>query len=228
MLGRHTEARPSSSSSPTKIATVEATATPTPTPTATTPTVEVPLDTTVDAGVVANGTSATASGNGPSNVSYQRQGELAVVISLDCSACTGPTKVTAPGRMSPFGESPQPLSGSFLMDIFVDDPVNAMFIVQAEGPWTVTMQSWNDLPYVSGPQSGTGPTVLFWSDDVSKVTVDFVPLNADDSFSGRVYTVSDDTQLFGNSDAFSEVFDADLPGVMAIQTNGTWTVTPTP
>jgi len=226
--GGDTDAKPSATrtQSPTPTPTVEEVATPT--PTATTPTVEQPLDVTVDAGVVADGTTATASGNGPSNVTYQRQGELAVVISLDCSACTGPTKVTAPGRMSPFGESPQPLSGKFLMDVFLDDPVNAMFIVQAEGPWTVTMQSWNDLPYVSGPQSGTGPTVLFWSDDVSKVTVDFVPLDADDKFSGRVFTVSDDTQLFGNSEAFSEVFDADLPGVMAIQTNGTWTVTPTP
>jgi hypothetical protein len=226
--GGTTEASPSSSTSPTKTPTVEPAATPTPTPTPTTPAVEVALATTVDAGVVANGTSATASGSGPSNVSYQRQGELAVVITLDCSACTGPTKVTAPGRMSPFGESPAPLSGSFLMDVFKDDPVNQMLIVQAEGPWTVTLQSWNDLAYVSGPQSGTGPAVLFWSDDVSKVTVDFVPVDADDSFSGRVFTVSDDTQVFGNSDPFTEVFDADLPGVMAIQTNGTWTVTPTP
>ena len=33
---------------------------------------------TVDAGVVAEGTSATVSGNGPSNFSYQRQGDFAV------------------------------------------------------------------------------------------------------------------------------------------------------
>jgi len=139
--GGDTDAKPSATrtQSPTPTPTVEEVATPT--PTATTPAVEQPLDVTVDAGVVADGITATASGNGPSNVTYQRQGELAVVISLDCSACTGPTKVTAPGRMSPFGESPQPLSGKFLMDVFLDDPVNAMFIVQAEGPWTVTMKS---------------------------------------------------------------------------------------
>ncbi|WP_172592208.1 hypothetical protein [Subtercola boreus] len=51
---------------------------------------------------------------------------------------------------------------------------------------------------------------------------------AGDSFSGRVFTTSGNPQVFGDTGAFSEVFDADLPGVMAIQTNGTWTVTPTP
>ncbi len=200
----------------------------TPSPTPTAPPTAEPVAQTVDAGVVAEGSSATVSGAGPSNITYQRQGEFVVVIELDCSACTGATVVTAPGRMSPLGEAAAPMRGSFLMDVFKDDPVNQMLIVQAEGAWTVTLQSWNDVSYVSGPQSGTGPVVLFFSDDVSRVTVDYTPANADDSFSGRVFTTSDTPQMFGDSVAFSEVFDADLPGIMAIKTQGTWTVTPTP
>jgi hypothetical protein len=224
--GTESAPEPTASSTPTKPPSVAdlVTPSPTPTPLAT----EEPLAQTLDAGVVADGTSATVSGNGPSNVAYQRQGELAVVIDLDCSACTGTAKVTAPGRMSPFGEATAPLRGSFLMDVFTADPVNQLFIVQAEGPWTVTLSSWNDLPLVSGPQVGTGPTVLYLSDDVSHVTVDYTPVGVDDSFSGRVFTTSDNTQVFGDTVAFSEVFEADLPGVMAIQTNGSWTVTPTP
>lgn len=200
----------------------------TPSPTPTAPATAEPVAQTVDAGVVAGGTAATVSGNGPSNVTYQRQGEFAVVIELDCSACTGTTTVTAPGRMSPLGEVAAPLGGSFLMDVFTDDPVNQMIIVQAQGPWTVRLQSWNDLPLVSGPQSGTGPAVLFFSDDVPRVTVDYTPAGTDDSFSGRVFTTSGVPQVFGDTGALSDVFDADLPGVMSIQTNGTWTVTPTP
>ena len=200
----------------------------TPSPTPTAPATAEPVAQTIDAGVVADGTSATVSGNGPSNVTYQRQGDFAVVIAIDCSACTGTTTVTAPGRMSPFGEAAAPLSGSFLMDVFKNDPVNQTLIVHAEGPWTVALQSWNDMPTVSGPQSGVGPVVLFFADDVPRVTVDYAPAGADDSFSGRVFTTSDNPQMFGNTEAFSEVFDADLPGIMAIQTNGTWTVTPTP
>jgi hypothetical protein len=202
--------------------------TPTPTPTATVPATAEPVAETVDAGVVAEGTSASASGNGPSNVAYQRQGEFAVVMHVDCSACTGTTTVTEPGRMSPFGEMAAPMRGSFLKDVFTSDPVDQTLIVLADGPWTVTLQSWNDIPSVSGAQSGVGPAVLFLSDDVPRLTVDYAPASADDSFSGRVFTTSDSPKLFGNTEAFSEVYDVDLPGVMAIQTNGTWTVTPTP
>jgi len=228
--GGSSVAGPSATPAPSVVDPVTPSPTPTstPTPTPTTPATEELLAQTVDAGVVADGTSAAVSGSGPSNVSYERQGDFAVVIDLDCSACTGTTTVTAPGRMSPLGEASAPLRGSFLMDVFQDAPVNQMLIVKAEGPWTVTLQSWNDLPYVSGPQSGTGPAVLFFSDDVSHVTVDYAPAGTEDSFSGRVFTVSDNTQAFGDTEAFSEVFDADLPGIMAIQTNGTWTVTPTP
>jgi hypothetical protein len=204
------------------------TPTPTPTPTATTPAIARALPVTVDAGRVASGVSATASATGPSNVTFHTEGQFAVVIELDCSACTGTATVTAPGRMSPFGRATAPLKGSFLTAVMQDDAPDQTVIIDAQGPWTATMRSWNDLPYVSGAQSGTGPAVLFFQDDVSHVAVDFRPAGPDDSFSGRVFTTSDHPQLFGNTDAFSEQFDVDLPGVMAIQTNGTWTVTPVP
>ena len=225
--GTETEAQPSPTRTPTATSTpIEDLVTPTPTPT--TPATEQALAVTVDAGALAEGATTTASGTGPSNVTYQRQGEFAVVIGLDCSGCTGMATVTAPGRMSPLGEAAAPMNGSFLMDVFEEGPVNQTFIVKAEGPWTVTLQSWNDLPYVSGPQTGTGPAVVFFSDDVSHVSVDYTPADADDSFNARAFTTSDDTQIFGNDEAFSEVFEADLPGILAIQTRGTWSITPTP
>jgi hypothetical protein len=200
----------------------------TPSPTAEAPAVEQPVGRILDAGAVAEGTSASVSGTGPADVAFQRQGEFAVVLGLDCSACSGTAVVTAAGRMSPFGEAQAPMTGSFLTGVFRQDPVDQQVIVRAEGDWTLTLQSWNDLATVSGAQSGTGPAVLFFSDDVPRVSVDYAPSGPDDSFSGRVFTTSDRPQLFGDTGAFSEVFDADLPGVMAIQTDGSWTVTPTP
>lgn len=210
--------------------TTEPTRTPTatPTPTATTPAIAQALPDTVDAGTVASGVSASASATGPSNVAFHTEGAFAVVIELDCSACTGTATVTAPGRMSPFGRATAPLKGSFLTAVMRDDAPDQTVIVDAQGPWSVTMRSWNDIPSVSGAQSGTGPAVLFLGDDVPHVSVDFTPANADDSFSGRVFTTSDQPKIFGNTEAFAEQFDVDLPGVMAIQTNGTWTVTPVP
>ena len=204
------------------------TPTPTPTPTATTPPIARALPDTVDAGTVADGVSASASATGPSNVAFHTEGQFAVVIELDCSACTGTATVTAPGRMSPFGRATAPLTGSFLTAVLRDDAPDQTVIVDAQGPWSVTMRSWNDLPTVSGAQSGTGPAVLFFQDDVSHLAVDFRPASAEDSFNGRAFTTSDDTQVFGDSGAFAKQFDVDLPGVLAIQTNGTWTVTPVP
>ncbi len=202
--------------------------TPTPTPTATTPPIAQALPDTVDAGTVASGVSATASATGPSNVAFHTEGQFAVVIELDCSTCTGTATVTAPGRMSPFGRATAPLTASFLTAVFRDDAPDQTVIVDAQGPWSVTMRSWNDLPAVAGAQSGTGPAVLYLQDDVSHVAVDFRPASADDSFNARAFTTSDDTQVFGDSGAFAKQFDVDLPGVIAIQTNGTWTVTPVP
>lgn len=222
--GTTTAAPPATS----QAAVVTPTPTPTPTPTVTAPAVEKPLSKTVDAGTVAAAVTATASGTGSSNVTYKRNGDFAVVVELNCLGCAGTATVTAPGRLSPFGQAEAPLRASFLMDVFKDDPVSQTLIVKATGPWKVTLRSWNDLTPVSGKQSGAGPAVLFFSDDVKHVIVDYKPSGAGDSFSGRVFTTSDKPLVFGDSVAFAKKYDADLPGVMAIQTNGTWSVTPTP
>ncbi|MGL3200324.1 MULTISPECIES: hypothetical protein [Curtobacterium] len=204
----------------------ERTPTRTPTPTSTTPAVTQPESRTVDAGAVAEGATGSATGSGSANVHYRRDGDFAVVVTLDCSACTGTATVTAAGRMSPFGRASAPLTGSFLMDVFKDGAPDQTFIVQATGSWTVTLRSWNDLTPVTGPQSGTGPAVLYIADDVARVHVDYTPAGSGDAFSARVFTVSKATRAFGDSEAFSDDFEADLPGVIAIQTNGTWKVTP--
>lgn len=204
------------------------TATPTPTPTATTPPVAELVGVTLDAGDVGEGAPATVSGTGPSDVAFHVRGDFAVVMDLDCSRCTGTATVTAPGRMTPFGEATAPLRASFLTGVMQADPAEQMLIVQADGPWSMTMRSWNDLTTVSGPQSGTGPAVLFFSDDVAHVQVDYTPADGDDRFAARVFTTSDRTRLFGDTEAFSDTFDADLPGVVAISTNGSWSVRPTP
>ncbi|WIB25689.1 hypothetical protein [Curtobacterium sp. MCSS17_015] len=213
---------------PRRTASPSPSATPTPTPTATTPPVAELVGVTLDAGDVGEGAPATVSGTGPADVAFRVRGDFAVVMNLDCSRCVGTAAVTAPGRMSPFGEATAPLTASFLTGVMRSDPDEQMLIVQADGPWSMTMLSWNDLPSVSGPQSGTGPAVLFFSDDVSHVQVDYTPADADDRFGVRVFTTSDDTQLFGDTEAFSDTFEADLPGVVAVATNGSWSITPTP
>jgi hypothetical protein len=205
------------SEAPTATPTLEA---PTPTPT---PTVAAPL---LTAGMVADGTSQTVKGTGSAVVGYTREGAIAVVVGIDCSSCTGLVNVTSPERMSPLGEATAPMEGSYLVDVSTDSTDDPSIVVTAEGDWTLTLTSWNDLDQVSGKQSGTGSTVLYFSDTASKVTVTYEPLDATDSFGARIFTESDTPFVFGNDEAFTETEDTDLPGVIAISTNGAWSVTP--
>ena len=153
---------------PTTAAASTAAATPTPSVTPT-PTVTVPSGRptaapaqVVPAGAVADGAPAQVTGVGSAAVTYTRGGEFAVVIVLDCTACAAgalPTVLTGPGRMTPYGEGSGPLAGSYLMDVFEGSAPEQSVWLQAEGPWSIRFESWNDLPGMSGPQSGTGSTV---------------------------------------------------------------------
>lgn len=184
----------------------------------------------VTAGAVAEGVPAQAAGVGSAVVTYTRGGEFAVVIVLDCAACTAgtlPTVLTGPGRMTPYDEGVGPLAGSYLMDVFEGSAPEQSVWLQADGPWSLRFESWNDLPATTGPQSGTGSTVLRLADQGAHAEVTWAPAGPDDGFSGRFFGTGDQS-LFGNDEAFTEVVDLPMPGIFAIRTHGTWTVTPQP
>jgi hypothetical protein len=200
--------------------------TPTPVPTPT-ETVAPPAGPIVDAGTVANGSYAVASGTGSATISFTREGEIGLIASLDCENCTGLVTLTSEGRGSPWGEAQAPMSGEYLVDAFENTPAEQQLLLTAEGDWTITISSWNDIEPVTGKQSGTGSVVLGLSDDGSKVKITYEPSDEADLFMGRFFSVAEGgPQVFGNEDAFTETFDTALPGILAIMTNGSWTVTP--
>jgi len=214
------------------------TAAATPTPSVTpTPTVTVPSGRptaapaqVVTAGAVADGAPAQVTGVGSAAVTYTRGGEFAVVIVLDCSACAAgavPTVLTGPDRITPYDEGSGPLVGSYLMDVFEGSAPEQSVWLQAEGPWSIRFESWNDLPAMPGPQSGTGSTVVYLSDQGTHAEVTWTPAGPDDDFSGRFFGTGEQ-QVFGNDEAFTEVVDLPMPGIFAIRTHGAWTVTPQP
>ncbi|WP_213281195.1 hypothetical protein [Cellulomonas hominis] len=219
---------------PTPAHTPAPTPSPTPTPTPT-PTGAALPTVRLDAGAVADGAAAAVSGEGPALVSVRREGELGVVAHLDCSACTGEVVVTAEGRGDPWGAGTAPLSGSYLVDVFRDSEPKQTLVVQAQGPWTMRLESWNDLPPVTGVQQGSGSTVLLVGDTASAVRVDYTPAGPGDDLLARVFsavevedTWSPASLLFGDDVAFSETADVPMPGIVALSTNGSWTVTPVP
>jgi hypothetical protein len=99
--------------------------------------------------------------------------------------------------------------------------------LQADGPWSIRFESWNDLPPTTGPQSGTGSTVLHMADEGSHAEVAWTPAGPGDVFSGRFFGTGDQS-LFGDDEAFTEVVELPMPGVFAIRTDGSWSVTPQP
>lgn len=179
------------------------------------------------AGTIADGTGTTVSGTGDALVTYGLGGGFAVVGTLDCSACTGPVQLTAPGRSGSLAEGTAPWTGQGLTGVGDDGSTGGEVVVLAEGPWTLALSSWNDLPLATGPQTRSGSAVLYLDDEVPTFRVDYTPAGPDDSFSARLFSETEGESLvFGNTEAFSESYDVPLPGVLAVQSGGTWTVTP--
>jgi hypothetical protein len=181
----------------------------------------------LDAGTVGDGVPAGVSGEGPAEITFVREGATAIVVSLECSACEGPTVLTAPGRMSPLDEEEGPIEGSYLVDVFEDtDPEQSLWLT-TEGEWTVELASWNDLPLVSGGVEGTGSTVIFFGDDAASSLVTWKPEDGEDVFQARFFGVDrEDAFMFGDSVEFSDEIEFQRPGVIAITTDGSWSIEP--
>ncbi|GIG24705.1 hypothetical protein Cde04nite_09490 [Cellulomonas denverensis] len=183
-----------------------------------------------DLGTVAPGRSATATLSGTASVGFEAPGETALVAALDCSACTGPVEVTSPGAGTTWGTAAAPLTGQFLVDLsnaVVPDRVQ----VSADGDWTLTLSSPEDLPESGGPQSGTGPVVLRMADEGKHVRVEATSAGTGDDIHGRlVSAVGDDPMsLAVGADAeLDQVYPVPMPGLVALDTDGSWTVTVTP
>lgn len=181
----------------------------------------------LEAGAVADGTSATVSGDGPAEITFVRDGDIAVVVDVDCSACTGPTMLTAPDRVSPLDEADGAMRGSYLVDVFAHTTPEQSVWLLAEGEWTVELSSWNDLPSTTGAVEGSGSTVLLLTDDLPSSVITWAPAHDDDVLQARYFGATEEHALvFGDSAAFSERMEIRRPGVLAIATDGEWSVEP--
>lgn len=181
----------------------------------------------VDAGTVAAGAPAVASGTGSATLSFVRDGDFAVVVHLVCGECADTRAFMAPTGVTPYPGTLGEATGSYLMDVFEDSAPQQSIWLETPGEWSVRFESWNDLPPVTGAQSGTGSTVLRLDGTASSAEVSWTPGGPEDSFQGRYFGVTREaSRMFGDTEAFTETFDLVLPGVLAVKTAGTWSVTP--
>lgn len=180
----------------------------------------------VNAGTVTDTRSASVSGSGPADIRFTTKGRFAVVVRFDCSRCRGAVGLTTPDRMTPYARGTAPIKASYLTAVFTDDAPKQSMQLVATGRWKITLLSWNQLPVERGRQSGKGSTVLFLGDRGGALEVSYRPAGTGDQFNGRVFSVSDDSLVFGGDEPLDERYKVDLPAVIAIQTKGSWTLTP--
>jgi len=183
----------------------------------------------IEAGIVADGSPVETGGSGPAEVTFGREGDIAVVAHVDCTGCTGAAVLTGPGRSSPWGEGFAGQDVAYLFEILEDSADKQALWLAVEGEWSLRLESWNDLPRLTGEQSGTGPSVLFLADRAPAVHITYKPADDDDQLSARYAGTTEGTALFfGDTEPMDETVDLTLPGVLSINTRGSWTVTPLP
>jgi hypothetical protein len=186
----------------------------------------------LDAGTVSAGAPVTVTGDGPAVLDFVRGGAFGVVARVDCTSCSGPLALTDT-EGSVLGAGDPPLSGSYLVDRLDEDEAQRAVVVDAEGPWSVELLAWDDLPVVTGPQQGTGSTVLRLGDATRSVQLAFTPLDAEDILSARAVPESGmaavgtpGSTAFGADSAVDQPMAVPLPGVVAVATEGAWALTP--
>ncbi len=182
----------------------------------------------VTAGTVSDADTARAAGKGDTNVKYTVQGDLAAVVTVDCSTCTGPVTITGPQRVAAFGTVPKGGSGSYLMSPMKSQSAAQEVWVQARGPWKLTVSSWNTAPRESGTVHGKGSRV-FWVDGKhTSAVLEWKRSRPGDKVQARYFQADTNQPLmFGSDDpTYKERQEITTPGVMSIQTQGEWTFTP--
>ncbi|MGO3090177.1 MAG: hypothetical protein ACTII7_10900 [Galactobacter sp.] len=216
------------SSTPATSAAASSTAASSSAPTHADPTFATRPSKAVAAGQVSDAVTARAAGKGDTNVKYTVQGDLAAVVTVDCSTCTGPVTITGPQRVAAFGTVPKGGSGSYLMSPMKNQSATQEVWVQARGPWKLTVSSWNTVPRESGTVHGKGSRV-FWVDGKhTSAVLEWKRSRPGDKVQARYFQADTNQPLmFGSDDpTYKERQEITTPGVMSIQTEGEWTFTP--
>lgn len=177
--------------------------------------------TDLDLGAIAPGTPASATLTGPAAVGFSAPEDSAVIADLDCSACTGNVQVASPGWSTPWGQDDAPVTGQYLVVMTGEAPDRVE--VQADGEWTLTLRSSEDLPAAEGTQQGTGPAVLRLTEPGSQVRVTYTPAGPDDQLTARLVS-SEQSMNFGADMAMEQTYPVPMPGVISLDTAGGWTV----
>lgn len=213
-----TTASPTPTPSPTPV--------PSPFPTATAPTARL------DAGTVGETDPVTVEGTGPSRVEVTRDGDFALVVSVDCPECIRPVTVTGPDQTEPLLSGPAPYRGAALFAVNEPDADEQELWVFADAEWHLGIESWNDIQPTFGELEGSGSAVALVGDEVDGFDVWCDPPPGESctisAYSGVETTATGapvSRVITGRIEITDEV-SLPLPGVVNVITNGEWRITP--
>jgi hypothetical protein len=148
------------------------------------------------------------------------------VVTFDCPACEGPTRLTTDGSAAVLVDVEGRWNGQYLIDPSADDPSTTELTVTTTGLWSIVVDDVSSVTPSADEASGAGDRVVFFSEEFSEaaVTHDGSGLFGVVSFaSGEPEVVvdpADDVDLDGS-------VDLPGPGYAQVFADGDWTITPT-
>lgn len=199
---------------------------PTPTSTTLAPIPGVPVG---QPGTVTPAKPFVVTGSGPLQVPWKVSDSMPTVLRLDCSSCTGQVTLTTVGRNRPWISRAAPASGEYLENVSTPDAIG---VVRATGPWTLTVTHIAQLKPLPGVIGGRGAMVVKAEGPGSRVRIRVPDIALTDRLWVRIVDPADgEVELVLGTEgeaSYDETEPINLPRIFAVDALGAWTIEPNP
>lgn len=133
-------------------------------------------------------------------------------------------------RASPSSRAPDRIARQALFAVGPSSTDRQTLTVVADGQWELAVLSWRDIQPTYGEISATGSAVMLVGDDASEVEVWCQP----EAGQACTFTAYSDAQSLDQAEPrsasereeFTAVLEVAMPGVVTVNTDGPWRMTP--
>lgn len=165
--------------------------------------------------------SQTFSGTGDDVVPIGDVTDVAV-LDFQCPSCTGNTVVKTDGADGPLVNTIGPYSGTHFINLY-DSSLTSQVTITAKGSWSLGIR---DGSLASSQLSGTGDTALYLRQKATKAAI---TNHGQKNFVVHVYSGSGAVDVAVNEiGSYSGTVPFDLPGLVQVESDGSWSITPSP
>lgn len=162
----------------------------------------------------------TFRGSGDSVVKYEV--DVPAVVTFTCNNCSGNTTLETDGAESLMVNEIGAYSGSQLINTG-EGSLTTKFTLTADASWTLKIADASTVKPVSGPVSGSGDSVIYFSDTFDTAAVRNV---GDSNFVIYAYGGGSQDLVVNEIGSYQGVVNISGPGFVEVRSNGSWTITP--